>query len=110
MNTDLAELAVEISKRQLFLDGAEVVRDDVLLALDEETRAGSDLYTWAKTLTRHCGYTLPWVKVALSDLREQGMASFARGLMDDDGDVAGSGYCITEKGAIKARLIRCPRD
>lgn len=39
------------------------------------------------------------VRRACRSLKKKGYAEFVRGLFDDDGMVAGSGYCATRKGA-----------
>lgn len=44
--------------------------------------------------------TLKEVAIACRSLREKGLAEFYRGLMDEDGAVAGSGYCITKAGQL----------
>ncbi len=38
------------------------------------------------------------VQAACKTLRAKGFAEYHRGLMDDDGKVAGSGYCLTRAG------------
>lgn len=38
------------------------------------------------------------VRVNIKEMRKHGLVEFARGLMDDEGMVAGSGYAITSKG------------
>lgn len=43
---------------------------------------------------------------ACKSLREKDLAHFHRGLMDDDGKVAGSGYCISPNG----RAFMAPCD
>lgn len=39
------------------------------------------------------------VRLACRSLARKGLASFERGLFNDDGQVAGSGYCATRAGA-----------
>lgn len=45
------------------------------------------------------------VKKAVHSLKEKGLAEFYRGLMDDDNQVAGSGYCISKKGVELAEKL-----
>lgn len=45
------------------------------------------------------------VQKACKVLREKEFVEFYRGLMNDEGQVAGSGYCITRKG--KAAITPC---
>lgn len=44
------------------------------------------------------------LKPLMLDLRNKGYVTYERGCMNDDGDVAGSGYCITPKGEATAEL------
>jgi len=43
------------------------------------------------------------VRIACRSLRKRGFADFYRGLMNEDGEVAGSGYCITREGQLFLR-------
>ena len=45
------------------------------------------------------------VKKVVHSLRDKGFAEFYRGLLDDDGQVAGSGYCISVKGVELAEKL-----
>lgn len=42
------------------------------------------------------------LKPLMIDLRNKGFVTYERGLMNDDGETAGSGYLITYKGKSKA--------
>lgn len=42
---------------------------------------------------------IPEIRRACRSLARKELAQFHRGLFDEDGQVAGSGYCATEKGA-----------
>lgn len=44
------------------------------------------------------GLTIKEVRRACRSLRRKGLSEFHRGLMNDDGEVAGSGYCISRDG------------
>lgn len=52
------------------------------------------------------GLTRPRVQKAFKTLREKGFVVYLRGLMTDDGEVAGSGYHISSKG----QDFICPCD
>lgn len=45
------------------------------------------------------------IRAACQVLRKKGLAIFYRGLMTEDGEVAGSGYCISPEG--KAFIFPC---
>jgi len=42
--------------------------------------------------------SLKEIKIACRSLADKGLTKFHRGLMDEDGKVAGSGYCSTQQG------------
>ena len=69
-----------------------------------ETLAGNfadDFDWWAYTfkgLARETGKPLDDVKTACRSLRQKGFAQPMRGLMTEDGEVAGSGYTATKDG------------
>lgn len=44
---------------------------------------------------------------AIKELREHGMIEFYRGLMTEDGEVAGSGWCRSSKGNDYVREFNC---
>ena len=73
---------------------------NVLTALAECTRSGGELCMAFKSIA---SYTEPdldekAVRRACRSLKVKGFAEFHRGLMDDDGKVAGSGYCVSDEG------------
>lgn len=68
----------------------------VLTALDEAT-SGQDMCVSFSYLADE-GRTIKDVRRACRALRRKGLAEFHRGLMNDDGEVAGSGYCISPAG------------
>ena len=51
------------------------------------------------TIEDDTGLSRSEVRRACRSLRRKGLAKFVRGLMNDDGEVAGSGYCATRVGA-----------
>lgn len=48
--------------------------------------------SWATHLPREV------IRGVLADLRENGLVEYRRGLMNDDGEVAGAGYALTARG------------
>lgn len=54
--------------------------------------------------------TYSQVRRAVRALARKGYAEFHRGLMDDEGKVAGSGYAVTEKGFELVRKIEEEED
>ena len=48
------------------------------------------------------------VRLACRSLARKGLTRYERGLFDDDGMVAGSGYCATEEGAefIESNILK----
>lgn len=51
-----------------------------------------------KPISRELAYPVEEVRKYVRFLAKHGYAAFFRGLMDDEGKCAGSGYCITPKG------------
>jgi hypothetical protein len=48
------------------------------------------------------------VRRAVRSLARKGLAEYVRGLFDDDGQVAGSGYCATFQGALLVKgCVKC---
>jgi len=56
--------------------------------------------TYFKYTAKGTGLTVREVRLACRALKRKGYASFERGLFDDEGKVAGSGYCATREGAM----------
>ena len=54
--------------------------------------------TYFRFIVEGTGLTLKEVKRTCHSLAKKGLAEYVRGLMDDEGFVAGSGYCATEAG------------
>ena len=44
-------------------------------------------------LERETGYDRATLKKTIKELREAGLVEYVRGLMNDDGEVCGSGFC-----------------
>lgn len=62
---------------------------------------GSGCYTFKGIQGMLIGATLEIkeIRKACRSLKRLGYAEFHRGLMSEDGEVAGAGYCISEEGA-----------
>ena len=76
----------------------------VLRALAEEWNEEMNCYyfrTIATTVNESGNpkVDLKIVRRACRSLRRKGLAEYQRGLFNDDGEVAGSGYCATRAGA-----------
>lgn len=56
------------------------------------------LYT--RHVAKETGLTIPEARRSLKALVRKGLAQYVRGLFDEDGMVAGSGYCATMDGAL----------
>ena len=54
------------------------------------------LYTWK--IAEGADLPAAYARCALISLRNKGLVIYARGLFDDDGKTAGSGYAITVRG------------
>lgn len=52
-----------------------------------------------RTIAKDTGLTEQQVRRSVRALARKGLAEHTRGLIDDDGMMAGSGYCATELGA-----------
>lgn len=53
---------------------------------------------YIKTIAELSNLDFRLARLACRALTRKGLAELLRGLMDDDGAIAGSGYIITEKG------------
>lgn len=78
----------------------------VLQGLADMTRPDSDedgaWYASFKLISRHSGVPdLKQVRRIVRRLARQGFAEFRNGLMSEEGEVAGSGYAITDAGLKK---------
>ena len=68
-----------------------------LEALDARSEP-DELYTYARVIARDTGLSPGDARRALKLLRRRGLAAFRRGLLTEEGVVAGSGYAITLPG------------
>lgn len=73
----------------------------VLVALVEvyDSHGGEDYCTRFKYIADDLKLEVRQVRRACRALARKGLAKYVRGLFDDDGMVAGSGYCATDIGA-----------
>lgn len=68
--------------------------EKVLDALFENTRTWGELCISFSYMQPETGLSIKEIGAACRSLKGKGYAEFYRGLMNDDGEVAGSGYCI----------------
>lgn len=59
---------------------------------------GGEFYLGFQAISRRVLLPVDEVRLACRSLRNQGLVDFQRGLMNEDGQVAGSGYAITSAG------------
>jgi len=69
-----------------------------LEALEALTRPYGEYCVPFKPVIETTGYERKEVKRYVRALARKGYAEFFRGLTTEDGDFAGSGYCITKEG------------
>lgn len=55
--------------------------------------------TYFRVISKQTGLTEQQVRRSVRSLARKGLAEYHRGLFDDDGFTAGSGYCATKAGA-----------
>ena len=91
------------------MNSVATIEMSVLKILNEyykNSEGGQAYYTWK--IAEGTGLPEEYARCALLSLRNKGMAIWARGLFDDDGMTAGSGYAITEQGQnyLAAELVK----
>lgn len=69
----------------------------VLECLSDHYNADANCFPF-KPLSEQCELTIDVVADAVRSLTRRGYAQFVRGLWDDEGKPAGSGYCCTRAG------------
>lgn len=76
-------------------------RERKVLEVLVETYRNSEEGTcrYMKYIAQDCGLEYSQVRRAVRSLARKGLAEYHRGLFNDDGMVAGSGYCASKKGA-----------
>jgi hypothetical protein len=71
----------------------------VLTALAQHTRETGEFCVGFKYLEGYAGdLDIRQIRLGCRSLRRKGLAEFYRGLFNEDGEVAGSGYCISNEG------------
>ena len=81
-----------------FLERVNENERKVLEVLAEEWSSDTNCYFF-KGIAAQTKLEIKQVRRACRSLAKKGYTEFVRGLFDDDGMVAGSGYCATRKGA-----------
>lgn len=71
----------------------------VLDAFGEHTQKDGELCIGFKALSKHTNLDTKTLTTVCRKLRALELVEFYRGLFTEDGEVAGSGYCISPKGA-----------
>jgi len=88
----------------------------VLKISEREKKALSALYetyfsseegscVYSRTVAERSGMEVNQSRNALRSLVRKGLAEYHRGLFDDDGFVAGSGFCVSPAGAKLAETL-----
>lgn len=70
----------------------------VLRALSDTYDAHDGCFYGFKTIMRRTKLTRAVVRRACRSLKRKGLSEYGRGLWNDDGEVAGSGYAATKAG------------
>lgn len=78
-------------------EAIKAIEDHVIVALDNNS-TGEGWYVYTKAIARNLNIPIDWARTALRSLREKGLVEYRRGLMNEDGEVAGSGYGLTQEG------------
>lgn len=82
------------------LAASEVALTDVEWRVLDALSWGNDEYCFSlRTIAGNAGLHRELTRGALRALADRGLARFERGLMTEDGELAGSGYGITKAGA-----------
>lgn len=78
----------------------------VLNALCEgREQQGDEFYFSSAYIERQTGIGCELVRALLRQLVDRGLASYCRGLMTEDGQLAGSGYAATLGGVAQRRVV-----
>ncbi len=76
----------------------------IFMAESYDSFGGGGCY-YFKTIADDVKLEIKQVRRACRSLKKKGFAEYIRGLFDEDGMVAGSGYCCTNKGAELVKII-----
>lgn len=66
---------------------------------------GDDYYWCFSTIGAAAGLDRRRVRLAVRALARKGLARYAKGLTNDDGEMAGAGYAVTPAGNAAALLL-----
>ena len=77
----------------------------VLACLLEDSAPDGEMCLHFATISFHTDLERPVVRRACRSLSRKGLAEFFRALTDDDGGVAGAGYCMTRQARTAAVRI-----
>lgn len=69
-----------------------------LEALAAESKPDGEMCAWFSTIMVPTGLDRRKVKDNVRALAREGLAEYRKGLQNDEGGVAGAGYCITTAG------------
>ena len=69
-----------------------------LEALAELSQPNGEMCIWFINIQRETGYDRRTVRRYVRALAKKGLAEYHRGLWTEDGEMAGAGYCITDRG------------
>lgn len=75
----------------------------VLCALYERIPFPGEFFAYFRILENDTKLQTWQVRKACRGLARKGLAEFKKGLMNEDGEVAGAGYTITEEGAKRVK-------
>lgn len=79
----------------------------VLTMLAEHYDAWEGRCVYTRTIAKETELTIEQARRSVKALVRKGLAEYHRGLFDDDGMVAGSGYCASKEGAL---LVNACKD
>lgn len=83
-----------------------ILEREVLVALCEGRKdQGEEFYFSSTWLHDRTGVNLLLVRAILRNLTDNGLVSYCRGLMTEDGNVAGSGYAATMAGVDRLKRV-----
>jgi hypothetical protein len=63
----------------------------------------NDFYHGLSRIARDAGIDKEDARFICQRLRNKGLAKYSNGLMNEDGEVAGSGYAITDCGSVRVQ-------
>lgn len=96
----MSELSETLPRPQTRFVGSKMTPNDqkCLLALCDSTLPDGEMCVGFALIERQTSLPRNVVRISVRRLARKGMAQFFTGLFNEDGEVAGSGYCITNDG------------